>query len=75
MICARLDPAAGGESQFEHVLDAGESRRVPGHGHEVGEAGRAEPLEPAGVKAYATAGEIVKALRAVFGTYVEDPVF
>ena len=27
------------------------------------------------VKAYATAGEIVKALRAVFGTYVEDPVF
>jgi methylmalonyl-CoA mutase N-terminal domain/subunit len=27
------------------------------------------------VKAYATAGEIVKACRAVFGTYVEDPVF
>ena len=27
------------------------------------------------VKAHATAGEIVKALRAVFGTYVEDPVF
>ena len=27
------------------------------------------------VKAYATAGEIVKALRGVFGTYVERPVF
>ncbi len=27
------------------------------------------------VKAYATAGEIVKALRGVFGTYVEEPVF
>ncbi len=27
------------------------------------------------VKAHATAGEIVKALRAVFGTYVEVPVF
>jgi methylmalonyl-CoA mutase N-terminal domain/subunit len=27
------------------------------------------------VKAYATLGEIVKTLKAVFGTYVERPVF
>ena len=34
-----------------------------------------EPILPNAVKANASMGEIVNALRDVFGTYVERPVF
>ena len=46
---------AGEQFALEHVLDRLEAGGVPRHRHQVGEAGRAEPDELAGVEAHAAA--------------------
>ena len=52
---------------------AGEGRRVFWIARDPGE--NLMPATIAAVKAHASMGEIVNALREVFGTYVETPVF